>query len=87
LSVLAPWSGPDAQPKPHVIMVPSDTPVMLFARTDIGADGWRDGYAQKALEPSDLRAGDYANVSMQRKDGRLIAEKIEVVRPGPDTKS
>jgi hypothetical protein len=87
LSVLGPWHGPDTQPKPHVINVPNETPVMLFERAKIGEHGWRNGYAQKSLEPSDLRAGDYATVTMQRRDGRLIAEKIEVVRPGPDTKS
>jgi hypothetical protein len=81
LEVLGPWHGPGTTPSRHRIAVPPGTPVILFERAEVGESGWRGGFAEKPLRPADLRPGDYATVKTHREDGRLIAERVEIVRP------
>lgn len=39
-------------------------------------------FAERPMKGTDLRPGDYATVPVGREGGKLLAARVEVVRPG-----
>jgi hypothetical protein len=59
-----------------------DTSMKLAARAEAeeGAD-WPGGYKELSLSSGDIRVGDFATVEATRRDSRLTAVSVVVVRP------
>jgi hypothetical protein len=81
---MGPWHGPSTRPVRREFHLTPSTVVEFAARKE-EPNGRTGVYVDRPLTVSDLRAGDYATVTVQREEGKAIATKIEVVRPGART--
>ena len=46
-----------------------------------GADGWNGEFTQSSLDPSAVRPGDYATVTIERAGHQRNAVSVQIVRP------
>ncbi|HTY79319.1 MAG TPA: hypothetical protein VMI34_15945 [Candidatus Bathyarchaeia archaeon] len=78
---MGPWHGPE-KPLPLVrrqFHLTSRTVVALAARKD-EPGGLKGAFIDQPLKATDLRPGDYATVTAERENGKLVATKVEIVR-------
>jgi hypothetical protein len=81
---MGPWRGPSTQPVEREFHLTSSTVVELaFRKAEPG--GHTGMFVDRPLAATDLRPGDYATVTVAREDGKSVATKIEIVRPGART--
>jgi len=73
--------GPEPALQKRTVALQPQTAVTLAERSDQGADGWPGGFRPEPLSVQDLRPGDFATVTAERADGRLVARDVTVVRP------
>ncbi len=79
---MGPWTAGAPDRVTRTIAVPPSTRIELAVRSETpGADGWPGGFQESTLGLSDLRPGDFATVTTEHGDGRLVASSIAVVRP------
>jgi hypothetical protein len=67
-----------------IVLTPG-TRVEIVQRSKKMAPGqWPGGFEETPVVASRLRPGEFATVATERRDGRLIAREIAVVRLSPD---
>jgi hypothetical protein len=81
ISEMGPWHGPGTKPARREIHLMPATRVELAARGN-APGGYKGRYVDRPLTATDLRPGDYATVTQRPEGGKLVATKVEVVRPG-----
>jgi hypothetical protein len=77
LEELGPWT-PGSHPITRVIELAPATRIERVARSTRAAQ-WPGGFEATALAARDLRAGEFATVTVEHRDGRLVARSITVV--------
>jgi len=81
LEEMGPWTPPDHGLGTRSIGLKPDTTVELAARSnEVDTGGWPGGFRISPLRPTDLQNGDYATVTTDTQDGRLVARSITVIR-------
>jgi hypothetical protein len=81
---MGPWHGPGTRPVQREFhLTPSTVVELAFRKPEPG--GHPGMFIDRPLTASDLRPGDYATVTVEREDGKAVATKIEIVRPGART--
>jgi len=82
LEEMGPWKGPGKSVVRRSIHLAPTTKVELVTRSKGAApDRWLGGFTESPLPPADLHPGDYVTVSTVKRQGRLDAVSVEVVRP------
>jgi hypothetical protein len=84
LEELLAWQGPEAPGAVRrSVRLGPDTSIRLVERTSRwGEDGTaRPGWESEALEPRDLKPGDFVTITL-RSGAKAPAVALEVVRPG-----
>jgi hypothetical protein len=62
--------------------VTPETTVVAVTRAERSAGGgWLGGFSQTLLAPSDVKPGDYVTVTVECRNGKLVARSMEVLRP------
>jgi hypothetical protein len=79
---MGPWHIGKPSLKREVFAMTPETRIELVRRTDV-AGGYRGQWAERPLPASELRAGDYATVTVERAAGRLEASTVVVLRSRP----
>ena len=83
---MGPWRGPGTAPARRVFQITPGTRVALAERTPDGSLGWPWAFTERALEPSDLRAGDYVTIEVEPQGKRAVAVQVQAVRPTSDNR-
>lgn len=79
---MGPWHGPGTQPTPHVFRLNGSTNVVMVGRTSEGRGGWPGAFSEEAVQPRDLRVGDFVTVTADPAGARPVAVQVVVVRRG-----
>jgi hypothetical protein len=83
---MGPWTGEvaSAVTRREVRLEP-DLEITLVRRDPdgTGADGWRGGFEETPIAVSAVRPGDYITVETRRREGDLVAARIQVIRFEP----
>ncbi len=82
---MGPWHGPSTQPTRRVFKLTPDTRIALAERTQDGDLGWPWAFTERALDPSDLRSGDWVTVTTESEGARAVALQVHAVRPASGT--
>lgn len=76
--------GSEPVPVRRTIVLERETTIALAVRDDRGGEGgWRGGFRPTPLGLDDVKPGDFATVTVEPADGRLLAREVTVVRPRP----
>ncbi len=80
---MGPWTGPQSKPIRRTVEFTGSTTIQLDSRSVKAAatDGWRGGFQASPLEATALHPGDFATVTTEESNGKLVAASIAVVRP------
>jgi len=87
LDGIGPWHPGTGDVRRVLGLTPLTRVVLVSRATGRARDGWSGGFDESPLTASDLRVGDYSNVTVAKRDGRLVAISITVVRPGQPARS
>jgi hypothetical protein len=79
---MGPWHGPGTQPTAHVFRLTGNTNLVMLARTSEGRDDWPGAFSEEAVQPRDLRIGDFVTVIADPEGARPVAIQVVIVRPG-----
>ena len=66
----------------QIALTPETTIKLAIRSEDESGGGWLGDFAESALTASSVRAGDFATIETRKRDGRLIAVSVVVIRPG-----
>lgn len=81
LEEMGSWTPPNHGLGTRSIQLTPETTVDMATRSNDGGPGeWPGGFRAALLRTSDLRRDDYATVTTETRDGRLVARAITVVR-------
>jgi hypothetical protein len=81
LDETGPWHSGTRDVRRGVTLTPGTRLVLASRVTGRAQNGWSGGFDERPLAPEDLHVGDYATVTLTKRDGHLVALSITVVRP------
>jgi hypothetical protein len=84
LEELGPGTSSGNQVIARRIRLTPQTNILVASRVqDERAGSWPGTFTESPVEASSLSPGDFVTVEAQKRDGRLVAVSVVVVRPGP----
>ena len=82
LEEVGPWTSQHSTLVKRSVEIGPSTRFELVTRAKAtGADGWNGGFTESSLDPSAVRPGDYATVTIERAGHQRNAVSVQIVRP------
>ena len=82
LEEVGPWTSQHSTLVKRSVEIGPSTRFELGTRAKAtGADGWNGGFTESSLDPSAVRPGDYATVTIERAGLQRNAVSVQIVRP------
>jgi hypothetical protein len=82
LDELGPWTGRNTRSVRRTVEITKSTKIRLDSRAALtaAAGGWPGGFQAWPLQATELHPGDFATVTGEPSNNKLIADSIAVVR-------
>jgi len=82
LEEVGPWTSQHSTLVKRSVEIGPSTRFELVTRAKAtGADGWNGEFTESSLDPSAVRPGDYATVTIERAGHQRNAVSVQIVRP------
>jgi hypothetical protein len=85
LEVLGPGRSADANRVEHPVALTPETKVAVVTRSpQADPQGWRGNFVASPATAADIKPGAFVTVTVETRDGRMVARAVEILRPSPE---